>query len=72
MPRCRYCLDDANEAICLGCRAKFEALEVENVRLKKDIAYLRQLAAVHRGETRLDVQRKMKKKATKDKKSKSP
>lgn len=62
MLKCRYCPDDANEAICLGCRSKFEALEAENVRLKKDIAYLRQLAAVHRGEARVNIARKMRKK----------
>lgn len=62
MSKCRYCLDDANEAICLGCRAKFEAIEAENVRLKKDLAYMRQLAAAHRAETRLDIKQKMTKK----------
>lgn len=62
MSKCRYCLDDANEAICLGCRSKFEALEAENVRLKKDLIYLRQLTAVHRTETKTDIARKMRKK----------
>lgn len=62
MPKCRYCPDDANEAICLGCRSKFEALEAENVRLKKDLSYLRQLAAQHRMETKTDIARKMRKK----------
>jgi hypothetical protein len=59
---CRYCPEDANEAICIGCRSKFEALEAENVRLKKDIDYLRNLAAAHRHETRADIARKMRKK----------
>lgn len=62
MLKCRYCLDDANEGLCIGCRSKFEAIEAENIRLKKDIAYLRQLAAVHRGEVRTDIARKMNKK----------
>lgn len=62
MPKCRYCPDDANEAICLGCRSKFEALEAENVRLKKDLIYLRQLTAVHRAETKTAIARKMRKK----------
>lgn len=57
---CRYCRDDAREAICLGCRTKFEILEAENVRLKRDVAYLRQLAAQRRLETRAKVREAMK------------
>jgi len=61
MLKCRYCIGDATEGICFGCRAKFKALEDENAMLKKDIAYLRKLAAAHHRETRADIARKMSK-----------
>lgn len=56
MAKCRYCPEEGLESICMGCRTKFESLEAENIRLKKDLAYLRSLAAQHRAETRKNVQ----------------
>lgn len=61
MPKCVYCPEEGTQCICLACRTKLEGLEAENIRLKKDIAYLRQLAAQHRAETRVKVQRSMRK-----------
>lgn len=55
MPKCCYCPEEGTQCICLDCRSKFENLEAENVRLKKDVAYLRQLAAQHRAETRKKI-----------------
>jgi hypothetical protein len=59
--KCRYCPEEGLEAICLSCRTKFENLEAENARLRKDVAYLRQLAAGQRAETRREIHRKMRK-----------
>jgi hypothetical protein len=42
MPPCRYCLTEAHECICLGCRTRFEGLAEENRRLKRDLDYVRQ------------------------------
>ncbi len=61
MPKCLYCPEEGTQCICLACRTKLESLEAENVRLKKDMAYLRNLAAQHRAETRATIVRKMKK-----------
>ena len=65
MPKCIYCPEEGTQCICLACRTKFETLEAENIRLKKDINYLRQLAAQHRAETRVALQRQMGKKGKK-------
>lgn len=56
MAKCRYCPEEGLESICLSCRTRFETLEAENIRLKKDVAYLRQLAAQERAQTRKKVQ----------------
>jgi hypothetical protein len=60
MPKCLYCPEEGTQCICLACRTKLERLEAENVRLKKDIAYLRSLNARTRAETRASIHRKMK------------
>jgi hypothetical protein len=59
MSRCRYYLDDGQEAICLGCRTKFEALEAENVRLKRDLALMRQERYKQRDRLKVEIVRKM-------------
>ncbi len=41
MPPCRFCMGDAHESICLGCRTRFEGLTQENRRLRSDVEYLR-------------------------------
>ena len=38
---CRFCLENAREAICLQCRARFDALKAENEDLKKQIDFMR-------------------------------
>ncbi len=55
MPKCLYCPEEGTQCICIGCRTKLEMLEAKNIRLQKDIDYLRQLAAQHRAETRKNV-----------------
>lgn len=42
---CRFCLQNAREAICLACRTRFEILEEENRNLRKQIDYLKGVAA---------------------------
>jgi hypothetical protein len=62
MPRCRYCLDDGQEVICLGCRTKFEALEAENIRLRKQLAFIRQERYKQQDRLKVEIVRKMRKK----------
>lgn len=54
---CRYCLQDAREAICLACRSKFEALARENAYLKRQIAFLRAQSAVRYRERKAEISR---------------
>lgn len=56
---CRFCLSDAHEAICLDCKAKFQALERENEYLRKQVSIHRRQNAARYRETVARVKRKV-------------